>query len=317
MSAELEHDPHAFWRDALAGKNPPIHEGGPQEGYYRCRREKGGPWEPVGIWRENGKMIAHRGPRDADPVEIWTWVANKPIPYEVYIAVMDGEPWPDDITREVEAAKAEIGHNSGLPHEEVLDEIRAVDAAFAAWLAEVGSIQSEEHDAKAETFRTRLHALGKKAEDTRVEEKKPHLEACKTIDATWKPVVDAAETGKKKIGAVVLDYRVARDNARKAEEARAREAARQAQEAAAREHGSDLPLPALAPAPAPVAVARPKGFRTVEVLVVSDPLAAVTAILKASPNQADLMEAIQKVAARMIKAGVDVPGASFQKEQRV
>lgn len=40
---------HGWWLDALAGKEPPRHDGLPECGYYRMRHVKGGPWVPVQV----------------------------------------------------------------------------------------------------------------------------------------------------------------------------------------------------------------------------------------------------------------------------
>lgn len=331
---------YEHWQKALAGEPVEIHENSPQPGYYRVRRSKGGPWVPVAIWHpsEDEPLIATNGDVEIlDPVricELWTYCCRYPITYELYSAVLDGQPWPEDVTAEVEAARAEIGHNSAAaPHEEIADEIAAATKAFETWLAGLGNaIKSEEDDAKAETFRTRLHTLGKKAEDARTEAKKPVLEMGRQIDATWKPVVDAAETGKKRIGAVVVSYRVERDKRRRAEQERqeaerhraAQEAANAAAEAA-KASGAD-PLVAATDAVAEVYappqragfVAEPKkGFRNVEVCVIDDAAKAAAFILATAPNQPDLIEAIKKVAHRMLKAGVAVEGARLTTEQRV
>jgi hypothetical protein len=42
----------AWWRDALAGLNPPRHDGHPQCGWYRTRLKPGAPWVPARIWCE-------------------------------------------------------------------------------------------------------------------------------------------------------------------------------------------------------------------------------------------------------------------------
>jgi len=332
-------DAYAFWKDALVGNPVTIHESEPRPGYYRMRRGKGQPWVPVGIWYPSADepLVADVGGEEVLEMDricaIWTYCCRYPITYELYDAVGNGAPWPEDVTAEVEAARAEIGHNSNAaPHEEIADEIAAATKAFETWLASIGgNITNEEDDAKSETFRTRLHALGKKAEDARTAEKRPIIEEGKRIDATWKPVVDAAETGKKRIGAVVVSYRVERDKRRRAEqerqEAERRAAAEEAARAAAAEaqaRGEDPAVAAAeavaaaAPAPRTGFVAEPKkGYRSVGVCIIDDPVKAATFILTTAPTQPDLLEVITKIAHRMLKAGVQVDGAHLTIEQRV
>lgn len=44
-------DRRAWWRAAVAGERPAITED-PEEGFYKRRLVKGGPWVPVQIWVE-------------------------------------------------------------------------------------------------------------------------------------------------------------------------------------------------------------------------------------------------------------------------
>jgi hypothetical protein len=43
---------YAWHRAAIAGENPPQHEGLPECGWYKTRLVKGGPWVAVRIWIE-------------------------------------------------------------------------------------------------------------------------------------------------------------------------------------------------------------------------------------------------------------------------
>jgi hypothetical protein len=135
--------PWAWWQAALKGNVGPIHENEPQQGFYRAGND------PVAIWYdEKDGVMAKRWERlltAAQACEVWTWACRKPISHALYTEVLAGGQWPEAIDAEVAAAKpAEpaLGHNSGLPHEEVLDELAAIEAAFAAWLKSIGSIST-------------------------------------------------------------------------------------------------------------------------------------------------------------------------------
>ncbi|MBO9430581.1 hypothetical protein [Sulfitobacter sp. R18_1] len=79
------------WHNAaMAGKNPPVHDGEPQCGYFKRRMIKGGPWVPVRIFvereidPETGELasdevlcIEVEGIRKDDPADQWTYL--KPI----------------------------------------------------------------------------------------------------------------------------------------------------------------------------------------------------------------------------------------------
>lgn len=325
MSAAVEPNEFAWWQAALAGKSPPIHENEPQCGYFKTRRGKDAPWLPVCIYRDGGKLLAFVGDEATDPASIWTWVANRPISYELYTAVADrGEPWPDDITAEIEKARpaeAAIGHNSGRPEDEVRDEIETLDRAFTAWLAEIGgTITTEEHDAKAETFRTRFAEIEKRAAAAHKVEKEPFLKGGREVDAKWKPLDAAADAGKRRVGAIVTPYRVERDRKRQEAERKAREEADRARQEAARlaaeaEAAGASPPPPPPPEP-PRRAAAPTGLRTYRVCVITDLSAAVAAILALPTPPAEFTDAVKTIANRLIGSGVPVPGAEIREERR-
>lgn len=322
-------DNYDWWRKAIAGENPPIHENEPQAGYFKVRR-KGEPWEPVAIWPVGGELVAIRSGKSVSVSDIWTWAARHPVAHKVYQDAVDGKGWPEDIDADIAAVKAEqaapgpaeatIGHNSAPEHEVLMGEIETLDAAFDAWIKERGgTITTEEDNAKTVTWQERYAALAKKAKDTHEALKRPIIEAGRTIDANWKRPQERAKAGKDKVGAAALAYRVEKDRLRREAEAKAAEEARIAREAAAKaaaeaaEKGEEAPPP-----PPPVQVARPAptGLRTVSVTQITDLRAAVLAILDADPQQVDIFDAVKKVATRMIKAGVPVAGAAIVEEKR-
>jgi len=77
---------YAWHRAAVAGENPPRHEGLPECGWYRTRLVKGGPWVPVRIWCEQevdpqtGELTAPEVLRcevdgmRRDPARAWTFL---------------------------------------------------------------------------------------------------------------------------------------------------------------------------------------------------------------------------------------------------
>ncbi len=82
-------DRRAWWRAALAGDRPPITED-PEEGFYKRRLVKGGPWVPVQIWieaerDESGDLLSDEVVRctvDGQLVDVhshWTYCAGSPI----------------------------------------------------------------------------------------------------------------------------------------------------------------------------------------------------------------------------------------------
>ncbi len=85
-----------WWRDALAGLRPAIHEGNPHAGYYERRLIKGGPWVAVSIFlveqrfADTGELAADVEYKalvngtPANPFDIWTWVCARPISKSKY-----------------------------------------------------------------------------------------------------------------------------------------------------------------------------------------------------------------------------------------
>lgn len=78
---------YAWHRAAVAGENPPRHEGEPQCGWYKRRLIKGGPWVPVRIYidqvidHETGELVCDErlrieveGLDGGDPIEHWTYL---------------------------------------------------------------------------------------------------------------------------------------------------------------------------------------------------------------------------------------------------
>ena len=88
----------AFHTAAVAGLEPPRHDGNPQCGFYRMKMVKGGPWVPVRIWcrqaidPDSGELTepetfhADIGGEAGDPVGVWLYC--QPISHETYDALL-------------------------------------------------------------------------------------------------------------------------------------------------------------------------------------------------------------------------------------
>ncbi len=86
---------YAWWRAALAGQRPPMHDGEPQCGFYRRKLVKGGPWVPATIYLyaeidENGDLASDEmhvcllNGQMVDAREQWSWLCGNPITYAEY-----------------------------------------------------------------------------------------------------------------------------------------------------------------------------------------------------------------------------------------
>ncbi|MBB3411269.1 hypothetical protein FHT87_005222 [Rhizobium sp. BK316] len=198
--------PWAWWQAALKnpaaiGKTLPVHDGDPQQGYYRVRYGKDKPFEPVAIWKdEQGNWIAYRAGREVRAEDIWTSVCRNPVSYEAYVNADEGKGWPDDdkvVAAQVKPPEPTVGDNSGAADEAatLMDQIEAALAGMDAYKA----ISDDATAAKALSLRNRLNELSREADKIRTKEKEPHLEAGKAIDAKWQPLVKKAKAGADQV----------------------------------------------------------------------------------------------------------------------
>lgn len=95
---------YQWWRDALAGRNPPIHDSDPQPGFYKRKLIKGGPFVPARIWIEqhvdgDGDLTREEvlrceiGDRTANAADQWSYLAANPITEADYRFMRDSAAW--------------------------------------------------------------------------------------------------------------------------------------------------------------------------------------------------------------------------------
>ena len=89
---------YAWHRAALAGENPPTHDGLVQCGWFKTRLIPGGPWVAARIWIDReidpmtGELAAPEEYRcevdgmPRDPAKVWTYL--KPISREEFDALL-------------------------------------------------------------------------------------------------------------------------------------------------------------------------------------------------------------------------------------
>ncbi len=226
-------------------------------------------------------------------------------------------------------ASSKIGDNSGAvsPAAVMADRIADVNQQIADWLKEIGGkITTDEQADKAANFAALLGELEKEAEALHKVEKAPWLEGGRTVDAAWKPLIEKAAASKGKVKRdYVTPYLVEKqkriDAEAKAERERiAAERAKAEQEAAAA--GVDAPPVEEPPPPEPERVkagtrgGRATALRTVKVAEVTDLPALAAYLAGMSTPPAEFVEVCKKLAEKMMKAGVTVPGAKLNDEQR-
>lgn len=308
-------DQYEYWRNALAGKNPPMHEGCPEVGFYRKRNtpfnDQPRADDPVAIYPdENGKLIALQGPQNRSKVvdanDIWTWVADKPVSYEDYQAAFERNQWDKAIEGLEQPAGA--GHNN--PPEDPFEAFKEqADAAIKlAEQAMSQDIKTREDADRFANIKDRLHQIWSEGEEDRKAEKKPHDDAGKAVQKKWAPALTEVEQIKKKlIGRIgtwieAEEQRIAKEQL---------EAAKAAEEA-----GEDLPVQTSQPVQIGGAVSgRKTSMRSRKSAVIEDPVKFATFLLDSKTPNSDVMAALQKCANKIVANGGQAPGLESEKKR--
>ena len=99
-------DPFTWWRKAIAGEKPPVHDDA-ECGYFKVRDRRGlnkkkapikRPWVACAIWPAGDGMKAELAGQPVELDRIWPYCARFPIPYETYAYWHHNERWPEKET---------------------------------------------------------------------------------------------------------------------------------------------------------------------------------------------------------------------------
>ena len=317
------HDRYAYWRSALNGVFGPVHDDDPQAGFYKKRRGKDGPWVAVAIWWTDDRYYATEDGKPVDASEVWTWVCRRPIGEDVFRRVERGEGWPD-------AIETMIGHNNppadALTPGDVAEPVDPVEAALrAATAALADPVADQAACDRLANLKDEMARLWKAMDEKRAAEKRPHMDAAAAIDNAYRAVLGRiADTGtllKKAITAWLLSEKARLEAEVLAEvlaKRRAEEAALAA-EAAALAGDAGAPAPAALPLP-PAEQPKVKagtGTRAVSLRTYkSARIADYAAALAHFAGNAEVRAAVQSLADKCVRAGIDVPGVEVVTEQR-
>lgn len=313
----------SHWQANLDGKKPEIHENEPHCGFYRMRDGKDGPWLPVAIFMhaERG-MICRVGAEEREPAKTWIWCAKHPVKKEDAKVAFETGRWPGDV---------DIGHNSGelSLKEEIADKAKtALD-----WLKSNG-IRSQIDSDMAANHRASLTALETKAKAEKKALKDPHDMALDRIEAEYKPIIDTARTAIDTLrvanGAYLKrvedEENARRRKAYEEEQARVRaemervaaERAKKMQEdpiAALTEPQPELPVMPPPPPPAKARsggqVGKVSGLKNETTYPVIDHAKALAYFAE----HEEVKALVQKLATKVSKAGVIVPGVEKKTER--
>lgn len=208
----------AWWQAALEGDIGPIHDGDPQQGYYRTRF-KDKPWEPVAIWFEDGKWHAMRGDRQVDASEIWTWACRNPVTYEAYTKAIEGAGWDDDAP--VIDLPPKTHNQSADPFEALTEEFAGEKELAESFLKT--KITTQEQADKAAVWSKRIAEIAKKATNLHKVEKQPSLDESRRVDDKWRDLKEGPADLSKKLKRHMDDFlleqqRIENERRRKAQE---------------------------------------------------------------------------------------------------
>jgi len=325
-------DVWGWWRAALKdpraiGRSLPVHDGDPQQGYFRVRYAKDKPFEPVAIWFEDGQWLAYRSGREVRAEDIWTSCCRHPVTYEAYNDAVEGKGWPDDdavVAKQV--APPAPGDNSAAidPVEEIADQIASALAGKDAY----AKIADDETAAKALSLRNRLNELSNKADKIREEAKAPHLAAGKAVDAKWQPLVKKAKAGADEVKGAIAAWeteklrRQREIERQQAEELRRQEEARRAVEAAGEASVAERgPVATIAPAPvaAPTPIQPTYGkAASVSVKLVVTEVTDWQALATYMLAHPDLQALLRQLAQRALDAGrTNIPGITTEEKANI
>lgn len=200
-------DEWSWWRNALNGVFDTIHADEPKTGFYRSRRkdkESGQvTFHRVAYWyKPDGALACQVDGKPVDDLrarEMWPYVSQRPITYEVFDAVAKGGAWPD-------LNEAVIGHNQAP----VADTVEAISeriddlAREAERMMKAGGATEQAIADQASDLANTFGELQNKIVDLHKAEKKPHLDAGRAVDGKWFGLRDRAEDLKKRLKAVVV-----------------------------------------------------------------------------------------------------------------
>lgn len=331
------------YRDNLAGKDVALHDGHPQNGYYKMRLGKGGPWVPVAIWEKDGEMIAVRGDGKGgrtrvDPNDIWTWCATNPVKQAEAKYAFEHGKWEGDAPtigdnsrhypEDFEGIAAEFEDYADL----VIQFIKDVEKAGGI----KDKVKADQASNMADAIGSVKGGIAKRADEMREALVRPHLEAQREINGKFKPLIDEAKGYDSQLRRLAGAWakaeqdrlqKIADEKARVAREA-AEKAAREALEAerarAAAEPSADDGIVPQVEAPAiPVVVpekvvvhvggqrAAKRSLKTKLVAQIEDYELALAHF----KNTDDVRDAVAALAQRAVKAGMrDIPGVKIIEE---
>lgn len=312
---------YTYWYSALAGNFGEVHDGDAQPGFWRRRSRRAGPFDPVAIWHDGTKLVALVGDTPVDAGDVWSYCCRFPVTKAQYDNRLKTGMWHDDDPAVVESLAHGASNSAAVDEADILkEEIETAAAGVSAYV----KIRDDATAAKAQALRSRLLELSGKADKTRENQKKPHLEAGKVIDSKWTPLVKLSKVAADTIRAALGAHETRKANELAAAEKIKEEARIKAERERVKAAAAGRPVPA--PIPEPPAPPMPVASTTIR--GGSGRGAAVRVVKKATVVDQDraylsmrlhpeLVELIAKLAQRAATAGVPVDGVEVTEERVV
>lgn len=187
----------------------------------------------VHVWRPGLTIVGDIDGEPASEARIAShWLGHKFITKktkEFYF--LNGCRWPED-PPVVTAASAPALGDAAPPPAHNSNDLATFEGMRAQLLSECrdalehfekAPIATKQNADMCENWRTRIAKLAKQADEMRVVEKQPHLDACREVDAKWGVLAEAAKKATAFLKALVDRFDAAeRDRLRKAAAAKAR-----------------------------------------------------------------------------------------------
>jgi hypothetical protein len=193
-----------FWRQnwpELPMEGPPT----PMCGYWKMRIGESGKqrWAPVGIWLENGALMAAAG-TSRDPEFLWTRCGRYPISYDDYHHAIEHGRFPG----EVEAEAPRLNNYADDPNADYRDQMISLLARVEKFLKELPDPITDEGANALANF-SALVGLSQKTAKTLLDEeiagKKKEIAAQKEIwELPMKAATDLAGRIKKLLTPILV-----------------------------------------------------------------------------------------------------------------
>jgi hypothetical protein len=227
--AEVHQTKNAL-RLAIDAAGIKVNEDDPISGYYRLRRGKDGPIDPVEMYRAGDELYVYWGAQEVSELhQVWPMCLWNPVKFAWVKDALAGKGWPD-VHQYIEPDEADVvgpGHNSGATLDELEALKKQVEIALAGVKKYAGGITSDDQGKASQTLRSDLLKYSREAKRTRETLNQPAKNQIDANNKKWKPVEDDAQDGADTIRKAQEAWETVKLRRARAEQARLDEEKRQ------------------------------------------------------------------------------------------